>query len=75
MSVPPVVQPIDSLLTELGLTNADLVRASTDQLSFKAVQKARKGRRLTPNMQRKVLSALHALKPESNLMLKDLFNY
>lgn len=68
-------QPLDELLTRLGVSNADLVRASTEQLSFKVASKARKGRRLTPNLQRKVLRALKTLRPDDNLTLKDLFNY
>ncbi|MEI6438370.1 MAG: hypothetical protein WCO69_06455 [Candidatus Omnitrophota bacterium] len=75
MAIEYGVQPLDALLTELALSNADLVGASTKQLSFKAVQKARKGRSLTPHMQKKVLEALRALKPERNFALKDLFNY
>ena len=75
MPVEHGAQPIDALLNELGLSNADLVNASTKQLSFKAVQKARKGRNLTPNMKHKLLDALRALKPDRNLALKDLFNY
>jgi len=69
------VQPIDELMAKLGLSNADLVKASTQMLTFKMVQKARKGRRLTLNVQQKVLNAIRAAKPENNLALKDLFNY
>ena len=69
------VQPLDALLNELAVSNADLVKASTKQLSFKAVHKARQGRFLTPNMKHKVLDALRALRPERNFALKDLFNY
>ncbi|MBF0569461.1 MAG: hypothetical protein HQL18_01635 [Candidatus Omnitrophica bacterium] len=68
-------QPIDGLMTRLGLSNADLVRASTLQLSFKVVQKARKGRRLTPNAQKKVLQAIRAVRPEQVFVIGDLFNY
>ena len=68
-------QPLEALLTRLGLTNADLVRASTQQLSFKMVQRGRKGRKLTPNIQRKILNALHAAAPDNSFMLKELFNY
>ena len=60
-------------MTRLGLTNADLVNASTEQLSFKMVQKGRRGRRLTPNMQSKILTALLAVKPDLNLGRRDLF--
>lgn len=69
------VQPLDSVLTRLEISNADLVRISTEQLSFKAVQKARKGRRLSPNLQKKILRAVLAARPEQALTLQDLFNY
>jgi len=54
------VQPLDRLMLELGLGNHELVLASPGQLTHKQVQKARKGRRLTPNLQRKVKEALEA---------------
>ncbi len=50
-------------MTKLGLSNADLVKASTEQLTFKMVQKARKGKPLTPNVQNKIIAALKALVP------------
>jgi hypothetical protein len=68
-------QPLDDVMTRLGLSNADLVRASTEQLTHKMVQKGRKGRRLTPNARWKILSALQRLKPDEGLTLKELFNY
>ena len=68
-------QPIDSLMTRLGLSNADLVRFSTLQLSFKMVQKARKGRRLTSKAKTKILNALHLALPEQKFAHRDLFNY
>jgi len=55
--------PLDELMTGLGLSNADLVKASTEQLTFKMVQKARKGKTLTPNVQNKILAALKVLIP------------
>ena len=62
------VQPLDTLLDEIGLTNHELVALSTDQLTHKQVQKARKGRRITVNIQRKILTALNVFlsrkKPE-----------
>ncbi len=70
-----IPQPFDALMTRLGLTNADLVHASTQQLSFKMVQKGRRGRRLTPNIQSKILTALLAVKPDLNLRRGDLFRY
>lgn len=66
---------LDALMNELALSNADLVAASTQQLSFKAVHKGRKGRSLTPKMQHKILDALRTLKPGRNFALKDVFNY
>jgi len=69
------VQQIDALMNELKISNAELVAASTEQLTFKAVQKGRKGRALSLKMQRKILNAIRTLKPERNLALKDLFNY
>ena len=62
-------------MTRLNVSNADLVRASTEQLSFKMVHKARKGRRLTPNVQGKVLRAFAALYPDGKVTRQDLFNY
>ncbi len=67
------VQPLDALMTQLGLTNAQLVHASTEQLSFKMVQKARKGRRLSRNIQTKILTVLLTIKPDLKLRLQDLF--
>ena len=69
-------QPLDALMNRLGLTNADLVKASTEQLSFKMVNKGRAGnRRLSPNVQDKILMALLTLKPELKLKRRDLFFY
>jgi len=56
------------------LSNADLVSASSKQLTFKMVQKAVKGRALTPNAQHKILEALRTLKPEEDIKISDLFN-
>jgi hypothetical protein len=68
-------QPLDTLMTKLGITNHALVAASTEQLSHKVVQKGRKGRRLTPKAKTKILDALHALLPEQKFAHRDLFNY
>ena len=73
------IQPVDALLTELGLGNHELVEASTEQLTHKQVQKARKGRRLTKNLQMKVKNAvegaLRARGETRSFTLVDLFNY
>jgi len=70
------VQPLDAIMTEKELKNHDLVAAAPPGfITHKQVQKARKGRRLTPNMQEKILEALNAcLAPESR-EFKDVFNY
>ncbi|HNX68639.1 MAG TPA: hypothetical protein PLL75_05890 [Candidatus Omnitrophota bacterium] len=69
------IQPLDGMMVRLGLSNNDLVKASTQQLSHKVVQKGRKGRRLTLNAQQKILTALKAVTPDERWTLKDLFNY
>jgi hypothetical protein len=69
------VQPLNALMIQYGLTNHALVAASTEQLSHKVVQKARKGRRLTPKMKTKVLNTLHLALPEKQFAHRNLFNY
>ena len=75
-------QPLDLVMRDLGICNHDLVSAIADPLTHKAVQRARNGRRLTPHMQRRVVSALNACvtsrKPENeppNYTVTQLFNY
>ena len=68
------LQPFAGLMTEHGLKHNDLVRNSTGQLTHKMVSRAVKGRRLTPNIQHKIINALNkAVGKEYEL--KDLFNY
>ena len=67
-------QPIAKILARHGLKPHDLVAGSTEQITHKMVARAVKGRRLSPNVQRKILSALN--KAAKNVYsLKDLFNY
>ena len=68
-------QPLDGLMTQLGLSNHDLVEASDEQLTHKMVQKGRKGRRLSPNIKTKILNALHAAVSDRKFAHRDLFNY
>lgn len=71
-------QPLDALLGSLGYANSVLVEASTEQLTHKQVQKARKGRRVTSNIQKKILNAIRTLRrtqEEESYQLSDLFNY
>jgi hypothetical protein len=68
-------QPLDEIMTRLGFSNADIVRFSTEQLTHKMVQKGRKGRRITLNIQQKILKAINAAQNEQVFTLKELFNY
>ena len=72
-------QPRNELLEKWGLDNHELVEASKEQLTHKQVQKARKGRRVSANIQRKILNALKSVTEErgldSDFSLVDLFNY
>jgi hypothetical protein len=67
-------QPITALLSRLDLKPHDLVAASTEQITHKMVTRACKGRRLTPNVQRKILNALNRATAGGHT-LADLFNY
>ena len=67
-------QPIAAKMKEHGLSNHDLVNASTEQITHKMVAKACKGRRLTKNVQNKVIRAMNASSGQ-NYSKQDLFNY
>ena len=67
-------QPIADLMEKHGLKPHDLVAASTEQITHKMVARACKGRRLTRNVQFKMLRALNAA-TEQQYALKDLFTY
>ena len=70
------VQPLDAIMTEREIKNHDLVAAMPPGfLTHKQVQKARKGRRLTPNMQDKVLEALNAFVEPAAYTFEQVFNY
>ena len=67
-------QPIARLMVSLALSAHDLVAASSAQLTHKMVRRACKGRRLTPQVQQKVLEALNA-RTAGSYRLADLFDY
>jgi len=50
------------------------VAASTEQITHKMVARACKGRRLTPNVQTKIQTALNRA-TQQNYRLADLFTY
>lgn len=67
-------QPLSRLMAEKGLKSHDLVAASTEQITHKMVARGCKGRRLTRNVQGKLLRALNKATGESH-KLTDLFTY
>lgn len=68
------LQPIAEIMSEFELKPNDLVRNSTEQLTHKMVSRAVKGRRLTPNIKRKIANALNKA-VDKNYKIEDLFNY
>lgn len=67
-------QPIARIMTDAGLKARDLVASSTEQLTFKMVSRACKGRRLTPNVQSKIRKALNQSAGKT-YSLDQLFTY
>lgn len=67
-------QPISDIMAKHGLKPNDLVSNSTDQITHKMVNRAVKGRRLTPHVQQKILNALNKASGKQ-YDIKDLFNY
>ncbi len=67
-------QPLARLMADLSLKSGDLVEASAGSLTYKMVVRACKGRRLTPNVQGKILRALNAATGKE-FALADLFTY
>jgi hypothetical protein len=73
------VQPLDAVLTELGVTNHELVEKCGEGLTHKAMARARRGRRLTSRMKLRITQTLNALlkkrEVEKQYRTRDLFNY
>ena len=67
-------QPIARILAEKGLTAGNLVSASTENITYKMVSRACKGRRLTPHVQIKICNALNSASGKV-FTVTDLFNY
>jgi len=67
-------QPIAQIMVDRDLKAHDLVAASTEQITHKMIARACKGRRLTPNVQAKILRALNAATGQQ-YALADLFTY
>lgn len=72
-------QPLDTIMTEFGIENHELVASSTEQLTHKQVQKGRKGRQLTANVRTKITHAMNAVfaarGEERRFKSADLFDY
>lgn len=68
------MQPLDDLMTQLGLDNHAVVAGSGEHLTHKEVQKGRRGRQLTARMQDKIARALgHAA--GRTFRVEQLFTY
>ncbi len=67
-------QPLAGLLDAAGLDAHRVVAASGGAVTHKMVQRARKGRRLTPRAQAKVARAVAAATGR-DLAPRDLFTY
>lgn len=78
-------QPLDAMMTAWNMSNHQMVDVSTEQLTHKQVQRARKGRRLTLKMMQKVCRAFNVTiwyqlddaqkERYFEYMHKHLFNY
>ena len=67
-------QPVTQLMAENGLKASHVVAGSTEQITHKMVARACKGRRLTRNVQGKILNALNRASGQQYVR-GDLFNY
>jgi len=67
-------QPLAHIMVENGLKGHDLVAHSTEQITFKMVSRACKGRRLTSHVKLKILNALNKCSNQQ-YKVKELFNY
>jgi len=67
-------QPLAGVMAGMGMKPSDLVRASSEQITYKMISRAVKGRRLTPHVQAKILNALNKAS-RKQYSLPDLFNY
>ena len=72
-------QPLDAIMREHALGNHDLVALRPVDLTHKAVQRARKGRRLTPRMKLRVTEVLNSALAQRGVgrayATRELFDY
>ena len=70
------VQPLDTLMTALGVTNHDLVEAAgVNALTHKMVAKGRRGRKLTLRTQEKIVAALRIRLDGRMVSREECFSY
>lgn len=67
-------QPLVGVMADCGLSVHDVVAASSEQITHKMVSRGRKGRRLTRNVQFKILRAVNKASGRE-YSLGELFNY
>ena len=67
-------QPLAELLAQHGLSQRDVVAASTEQITHKMVNRAVRGRRLTPHVMLKICNALNRASGGA-YTVADLFTY
>jgi len=67
-------QPVEEIMLKHDIKARDLVSISTEQLTYKMVCRACKGRRLTPNVKNKIRNALNESTGKAYSMNK-LFTY
>jgi hypothetical protein len=67
-------QPLAALMITLGLKTHHLVSSSDEQITHKMVTRGCKGRRLTRNVQGKLLRAINTASGNS-YTIPDLFSY
>lgn len=67
-------QPIARIMVENNLTSRLLIEASNENITYKMLSRACKGRRLTPHIQVRICNALNQATGKG-YTVKDLFNY
>ena len=67
-------QPLVKIMEEHKIGPRDLVENSTEQITYKMVSRACKGRRLTQNVKCKILNALMN-STKNRFAMEELFTY
>lgn len=67
-------QPLAQIMRDHTLKPHDLTQTSAEQITHKMVNRAMKGRRLTPHVQRKILNALNKA-TQKQFVITDIFTY